>query len=65
MLTIWDFKPNGEPFLLKEEELPQNTVSIRSETGHNTVLEQVDAHKGVTMLGVRQAGSLQMDTEFY
>eukprot|EP00957_Ditylum_brightwellii_P080388 6114404-Ditylum_brightwellii.AAC.1 len=64
MLIIWDFKPSGEPFLLTEGELPQNTVSIRSETGHNTVLEQVDAHKGVRILGVRQAGSLQMDTEF-
>eukprot|EP00957_Ditylum_brightwellii_P026029 1968105-Ditylum_brightwellii.AAC.1 len=55
---------NGWPKLMEEQDLPQNDILIKTTTGHTTQLDCISVHNGSRMLGVRQAGSLQMETEF-
>eukprot|EP00957_Ditylum_brightwellii_P156321 11898221-Ditylum_brightwellii.AAC.1 len=59
----WAFKQFGEPHLRKGEVLPPNTVAIKGADGSNTKLHQVEVDEGIKILGVRQAGALQQDTE--
>eukprot|EP00957_Ditylum_brightwellii_P196429 14966067-Ditylum_brightwellii.AAC.1 len=64
MLIIWTFLANGPPKLMEEEDLPLNNILIKTTTGYTTKLDRISVHKGSRMLGIRQADSLQMDTEF-
>eukprot|EP00957_Ditylum_brightwellii_P068377 5190977-Ditylum_brightwellii.AAC.1 len=64
VLTIWKFGPNGRPVLLAEEKLPVNNIDIVDVLEHTMRMERVPVEKGVRMLGVRQAGSLQMNSKF-
>eukprot|EP00957_Ditylum_brightwellii_P037925 2868572-Ditylum_brightwellii.AAC.2 len=64
VLMIWIFDGSGKPILMDEQDLPLNDVEIPKATGQNTVLERIPVQKGFRMLGVRQAGIMQMEIEF-
>eukprot|EP00957_Ditylum_brightwellii_P076614 5823028-Ditylum_brightwellii.AAC.1 len=64
MLIIWTFMVNGQPKLMEEHKLPPNDILMKTKTGYTTQLDRISVHKGSRMLGVRQTGSLQMETEF-
>eukprot|EP00957_Ditylum_brightwellii_P083826 6371694-Ditylum_brightwellii.AAC.1 len=64
MLIIWTFMANDRPKLMEEHNLPPNNILIKTTTGYTTQLDRILGHKGSRMMNVRQAGSLQMDTEF-
>eukprot|EP00957_Ditylum_brightwellii_P132301 10087928-Ditylum_brightwellii.AAC.2 len=50
--------------MMEEEELPPNNILIKTTTGYTTKLDRISVYKGSRMLGARQAGSLQRNTEF-
>eukprot|EP00957_Ditylum_brightwellii_P209671 15362734-Ditylum_brightwellii.AAC.1 len=55
---------DGQPNLKEEQDLPPNDILIKTTTRHTTKLDHILVHKGSRMLGVCQAGSLQMETAF-
>eukprot|EP00957_Ditylum_brightwellii_P046356 3518143-Ditylum_brightwellii.AAC.2 len=63
-LLIWKFTKTGRLELMTEEELPENIVKIIDATGIKVQLQRAKTNNARRMLGVRQASSLQMDTEF-
>eukprot|EP00957_Ditylum_brightwellii_P069725 5295272-Ditylum_brightwellii.AAC.1 len=64
VLMIWMFDSNGELILIDEQDLPLIDVEIPMTSGQNTVIERVPVQKGVQMLWVQQAGTMQMEAEF-
>eukprot|EP00957_Ditylum_brightwellii_P074933 5694814-Ditylum_brightwellii.AAC.1 len=63
-LLIWKFNEWGKPSLKSESELPENTVKINAATGTQVKLERTGTKSARRMLGVRQAVTMQMKTEF-
>ena len=63
-LMIWSFDEMGTPRLLHEEELPENIIQIEAANGTKTKMRRQDVNEGAKMLGVRQAATLQMNTEY-
>eukprot|EP00957_Ditylum_brightwellii_P079451 6042101-Ditylum_brightwellii.AAC.1 len=49
---------------MEEEDLPPNDILIKTTTGYTSNLDHISVHKGSRMLGIHQAGSFQMKTEF-
>eukprot|EP00957_Ditylum_brightwellii_P185747 14142023-Ditylum_brightwellii.AAC.1 len=39
IFTIWEFKPNGTPYILKMKDLPENTIYIKETKGKVKKLE--------------------------
>eukprot|EP00957_Ditylum_brightwellii_P143412 10925657-Ditylum_brightwellii.AAC.1 len=63
-MLIWVFKKYDKPYLLSDQELPENKIIIKGVDGSNTKLKRLEVHKGTKMLGVHHAGALQQNTEF-
>eukprot|EP00957_Ditylum_brightwellii_P090331 6879299-Ditylum_brightwellii.AAC.2 len=63
-LLIWQFAASGKPYIVPEKELPPNTVTVTDANGNTTKFTRVTERKGIKMLGVLKAASLEEDNEF-
>eukprot|EP00957_Ditylum_brightwellii_P012383 935489-Ditylum_brightwellii.AAC.1 len=64
-MLILAFKKYDKPYLLSNQELPENMVIIRGADRSHTKRKRIEAHKGTKMLGVHHAGTLQQETEYW
>eukprot|EP00957_Ditylum_brightwellii_P075098 5706262-Ditylum_brightwellii.AAC.1 len=63
-LLAWMFTPEGHPMVVKEKDLPFNTVEVTNVKGTSTKLARVSAGKEVKMLGIHKAATLDKTTEY-
>eukprot|EP00957_Ditylum_brightwellii_P051827 3930092-Ditylum_brightwellii.AAC.1 len=62
-LLIWSFNDYGVPTLKTEQKLPENMVQVIEATGVRVKLQQSDVNTARRMLGVKQAATMNMDSE--
>ena len=63
-LMNWNFNNNGRPYLTKEQDLPINQVLIKDSQGEGSQLKRSTTNKGVKMLGVIKAITMNDSEEF-
>eukprot|EP00957_Ditylum_brightwellii_P166803 12696146-Ditylum_brightwellii.AAC.1 len=55
---------DGEPYIVDEADLPENKVHQINAAGNVTKLKRFEPNKGIKMLGLHKAATLQENTEF-
>eukprot|EP00957_Ditylum_brightwellii_P023072 1740285-Ditylum_brightwellii.AAC.1 len=63
-LMIWKFTEDGEPYIVDEADLPENKVRLIDASGNAMKLKRFAPNKGIKMLGLHKAATLQESTEF-
>eukprot|EP00957_Ditylum_brightwellii_P114600 8738777-Ditylum_brightwellii.AAC.1 len=62
-LLIWAFAASGQPMIIPKEDLPTNVVQLTDANSNSTVLHRVSASKGIKMLGIYKAVTLNETKE--
>eukprot|EP00957_Ditylum_brightwellii_P025133 1902328-Ditylum_brightwellii.AAC.1 len=59
------FTEDGEPYIVDETDLPENQVCLTDASGNATKLKYFASSKGIKMLGLHKAATLQENVELY